>query len=880
MAKTFDELFNQAIGNGPFPFQREFAEADELPSLVNVPTGLGKTAMAVLGWLWRRHFAERTVQDATPRRLVYCLPMRVLVEQTRENAEQWIAALLKAGLLKSEVPVHVLMGGEDAGDWESYPERDVILVGTQDMLLSRALNRGYAASRSRWPMQFGLLHTECLWVFDEIQLMGSGLATTAQLEAFRRKLPHESAETARNGYRCHSVWMSATLRPEWLDTVDYGPILNAMPESRRLEFRMEKEIEDPAIDASAKQALTGRWNAKKHLSKATSAIDSKSQKSLAEEIVRAHGEAKGRTIVVVNTVGRACNLLAAIRNAWPAATDDNLVLVHSRFRPPERQAQHEKLKAGTSPDELPPEGMIVVSTQVIEAGVDVSATTLFTDVAPWASLVQRFGRCNRKDEVGSAQVRWIDLPAKDAEAEKVRFPYDLKDLRAAAAELKTLSDVGLESLTKHAEQLSDDKRKALFPHEQTHVIRRRDLIDLFDTTPDLAGNDIDIDRFVRDIEDTDVRVYWRDWHMNEQKSPPDEKAWRRMARDELCPAPIGDFKSFATSKSRKGKVWRWDFSEGRWEQVRDKDSIYPGQTYLAHASAGGYDPDRGWVGTGEQAAVQPLGPADEQGLIDNAYEDELPGRWQTIAQHTDDVCAEMDQIVSALPLTEDETSVLKAAARWHDWGKALPAFRAKLKPEAINGSSLAQQDRQYIGKAPRDAWRSLAELRTLVRDRDSGVRFHFRHELASALGVLLSNTPIGEGDRDLIAYLIAAHHGKVRLSIRSMPNETRPPRNNDRPRRFARGVWDGEELPGVDLGGNVVAPTVALSLEPMEIGLCEMPPFAGQPSWLERAIKLRDTLGPFRLAYLEALLRAADWRASAVAVEQEQPKPEEEAPNA
>lgn len=56
------------------------------------------------------------------------------------------------------------------------------------MLLSRALNRGYGTSGSRWPIQFGLLNTDCLWTLDEIQLMGAGLATTAQLEAFRPML--------------------------------------------------------------------------------------------------------------------------------------------------------------------------------------------------------------------------------------------------------------------------------------------------------------------------------------------------------------------------------------------------------------------------------------------------------------------------------------------------------------------------------------------------------------------------------------------------------------------------------------------------------------------------------------------------------------------
>jgi len=37
----------------------------------------------------------------------------------------------------------------------------------------------------------------------------------------------------------------------------------------------------------------------------------------------------------------------------------------------------------------------------------------------------------------------------------------------------------------------------------------------------------------------------------------------------------------------------------------------------------------------------------------------------------------------------------------------------------------------------------------------------------------------------------------------------------------------------------------------------------GGPSWLARMLRLRDKIGVFRLAYMEALIRAADGRASA-----------------
>lgn len=70
----FDDYFKQAMGSdrAPYPYQRAFAEAGELPDLLNVPTGVGKTATAVLGWLYRR----RTKSESTPRRLAYCFPSR------------------------------------------------------------------------------------------------------------------------------------------------------------------------------------------------------------------------------------------------------------------------------------------------------------------------------------------------------------------------------------------------------------------------------------------------------------------------------------------------------------------------------------------------------------------------------------------------------------------------------------------------------------------------------------------------------------------------------------------------------------------------------------------------------------------------------------
>ncbi|MCK4444333.1 MAG: DEAD/DEAH box helicase, partial [Thermoplasmata archaeon] len=185
MHSGFEEYFEEATGFIAYPYQCRLAESRELPSLVHVPTGVGKTEASILAWLWRRrHHEDNDVRKKTPRRLIYCLPMRVLVEQTYKRAE----IILKNLGLHEEVGLYILMGGEDKTNWTAHPEAEAILIGTQDMLLSRAMNRGYGASRFRWPVEFGLLNNDCLWVFDEVQLMDAGLATSAQLAAFRGHL--------------------------------------------------------------------------------------------------------------------------------------------------------------------------------------------------------------------------------------------------------------------------------------------------------------------------------------------------------------------------------------------------------------------------------------------------------------------------------------------------------------------------------------------------------------------------------------------------------------------------------------------------------------------------------------------------------------------
>jgi len=200
-AVSYESFFETVTGRLPFPYQVRLG-TEPWPELLDIPTGLGKTSAVAVAWLYKRWIGDAS----TGSRLVYCLPMRVLVEQKEESARRWCerAAPLfeEAGLATPSV--HILMGGDVDDGWARHPESDAILIGTQDMLLSRALNRGYAMSRYMWPVHFALLNNDCLWVIDETQLAGVGIETSAQLQGLREKLGTHSVT--------RSLWMSATLK--------------------------------------------------------------------------------------------------------------------------------------------------------------------------------------------------------------------------------------------------------------------------------------------------------------------------------------------------------------------------------------------------------------------------------------------------------------------------------------------------------------------------------------------------------------------------------------------------------------------------------------------------------------------------------------------
>jgi CRISPR-associated endonuclease/helicase Cas3 len=885
----FAEWFNHFasspsdVAMTPREWQQQLADDDAPRSrVIRIPTGYGKTLGVLGAWLYHR---VSRADERWPRRLIWTLPMRVLVEQTADEVRkclQRLDLLWQPGTEhRNKVGVHLLMGGVDqGGDWNLYPEENAVLIATQDMALSRALNRGYAVPRARWPMEFGLLSHDALWVLDEVQLMDVGLATSAQLQAFL----DDDAEAKRAFRPRLSWWMSATLQPDWLKSVDTA--------AHHTGWTVNPTTLTPDALGTGLATISKALELKE--------VPSNEHAKFASTIREAHEKASadgeyGRiTLVVCNTVDRACRTFDELKKL--GVTDD-LRLVHSRFRPRERAAWkseflgREACRKGVD--------RIIVATQVVEAGVDISATTLVSELSPWSSLVQRFGRCARYGGSGTVVV-------VERHDEKTAAPYSCEELEAAKAAIGSLAqgtrDVGIASIEAFERGLTDDRRKQLYPYRPKQLLLRRELDELFDTTPDLTGADIDISPFIRSGDERDVSVFWLEIPLIKNGEPaPLPSKTRKPSREELCNVPFLAARDWLCGKATKEKpaprllgsrrAWVWDWIDGEWK-IAERGALIPGAVVCVAADSGGYRNERGFDPESKApvAAVSALPPTAQDAADDLEDNEELSATaYKTIATHNAEVGQYALQIAARL-VPSRVAQLLELAGRWHDLGKAHRSFQAII---AKKGPHQARVD---LAKAPAGAWQTPCRYRST----DGESRPGFRHELASCLAlfaVLRRYEPthqallgpwretlalIGEADIppsvadgvvatelerkvlacsaqefDLVAYLVLAHHGKVRVALHAGPKDQEYEVHDDRGLPI-RGVRSGDELPAISLDGVTRLPPFELTLAPAALGLSSS---TGR-SWRDRAAALQREHGPGALAYLEALIIAADRRAS------------------
>jgi CRISPR-associated endonuclease/helicase Cas3 len=908
---SFSSFFRAATGGlAPYRWQSLVALRG-LPEILAVPTGLGKTEVA-LAWAWRL-LVDRQNE---PLHLVVCLPMRSLVTQTVRRLKTYFDTL-KAATPDVDVGVYQLMGGAVEDEWVRKPDEPWVLVGTQDQLLSRALNRGYAMSRFEWPVHFGLLNNDCRWLIDEVQLMGPGLWATAQLDWMRRK-------RFRPLKPCLTTWMSATVGTSFLSTTDrkQDRLATLSPEQVALEEKLRAALDGDEGLAWWRQA--GRpvawWQAEapgpktsKSRKKSAPRSAAITPEAIAEVVMREH---LGGTLSLV-----ICNTVDMAREVFRALSPTYKVLLTSRFRREDRARHEQRLldfdanrKAGELLEDHP--GLICVSTQVIEAGVDISAHRLWTELAPWPSMLQRLGRLNRKGDDRGARA-WIWETPKEGGGKKFERvgPYEATDIECAKKLMNAFAPLSqakpfAEAIDELNAKYQPEVSNALQP-KPSPLPRALDVHGLFSTERDVHGGFTDVGEFVRGTDpDLDLTVFWRDWSGDTPPHGEDLDGPLLAPAKEGCPVSFRRVQKMM--ESTRAKAWLWDDEADRWMRVNHWD-IRPGMLVMLKRDAGGYDPIEGW--TGDTSNVLAEVPRAGRGatLRDDAWTEF--GYWSKLEDHLKDARGEAEKLCESLSLTGDTRTAVVEASWHHDLGKAHPQWQAALPDRSgIPGALLAKSPRVVAAdvagdvsavrsavtrlrpqahalpdEASRRRREDVVRLRWAIDDKLSeseleslrdcpGVRWighlqfrpGLRHEVASALAMWRKYRDSDTKPYPALAvYLAATHHGKARTVLRSTTREgddvfgvrstpsTLVIGNNQWPLDFsiakdgAEGRWEGDEFV---LTGHGWTGLVADLLGPWR-------PEEKSDAGVVPGTEPRQ-LGPFTLAYLEALVRIADWRAS------------------
>jgi len=910
--ESFDSRFHALTGHSPFGWQkrlfRRMVEGD-VPEECSIPTGLGKTSIVAI---WLLALAENA---PLPRRLAYVVNRRTVVDQTTDEVRTYRERLLdpqgkcaaseQVPILESigrqlnnqcafpsEIPfaISTLRGQHaDNSEWSVDPARPAVICGTVDMIGSRLLFSGYRVGFKGRPLHAGFLGQDALLVHDEAHL------EPAFEQLVRAIASEQEREERKREQKCpwprlRVMSLSATTRGE--STSDGGRLALEGTE-------YEEPIVRQRIEAGKKLVLHSCNDTKKEL-----------VSNIVEQAL-AHEGSSTTVLVYLRSVEDVLDVVAKLESASPGQVcaltgttrgleRDNLIRdpVFARF-----------LAASSREDGVEPaDGTVfLVCTSAGEVGVNISADHLVCDLSTWDSMAQRFGRVHRFGEPES-HVAVIDVVHPETFDEKAPNPQ-----RKATLELlrRLDGDASPKALTNLSEQLSAEEQTAAFspvprllpvsdilfdkwamtsirsdlpgrppvaPYlhgiaewepPRTSVAWRnevacvtRELIDAYDLElPQSLLDDFPLkpheilsetsERVYKALKsiatrlDEDVTV----WLVDEQGQVLPEKLGTFVAIDKkqalaliadktiLLPPSVGALSPSGTldgkakfDGSREDRydvadLWTNEQGEPRrkriWSDTAEVEAPPDGMALIrtldTKPDAEEFEEEEVDVSQDEiieEDASTASGtkrfwhwfvrPRDASNATLASAE---PVTWQA---HTDTVTKRAQDLAEALPLDDSLKNAIVLAAELHDLGK-----RRELWQRSIGNPNPAGPEWYAKPGKPKDGrqWRP----RVLSR---------YRHEFGSLLDVLDAEQEyhkrleaLPEEMRDVVLHLIAAHHGYARPHF---PIEATIDPNHSQS----------------------VADDVARDS-------------------LRRYSRLERRFGRWGLAYLESLLRAADWAASA-----------------
>jgi CRISPR-associated endonuclease/helicase Cas3 len=336
-------------------FQRAVAQAASRPSgegylwTLEVPTGAGKT-LAAFGWaIERRRLRLEAGQMACP--IIYALPFTSIIDQTATVMRGICPAAAKD---PSILAIHHHLADPPEGEgrslsqsWAENWRADVIC--TTFVQVVNALFHGTCADSRRLAQLTG-----SILVLDEVQAIRADLWPVLR-----------ASLTSLSKNFCTDILLVTATQPAIFadqDTVAVGPV------------ELPKELIS-AFDRYDLRVQTGE----------PLTINSLTRQL---EGMLGHNASSASCLVILNTVQEALDLHESISQS---ALLSHVQLLHlsTNLRPKDRATILEKLR---QPYHTP---RILVATQVVEAGVDISFDVVFRAIAPLDAIIQAAGRCNR-----------------------------------------------------------------------------------------------------------------------------------------------------------------------------------------------------------------------------------------------------------------------------------------------------------------------------------------------------------------------------------------------------------------------------------------------------------------------------------------------------
>ena len=450
--------------------------------------------------------------DVSPRRIVFVIDRRIVVDQVVERAQQ-IRRQIEAGetgVLRSVRDcLAEISGGESLGvaalrggipidrEWTDRPDQPWVVVSTVDQFGSRLLFRGYGVTQRMRPINAGLAGNDCLVILDEVHLSVPFAETLAQVAAF---------ESPRLPRRFTIVEMSATPSNTGVDrfTLDPSADLDGCDElRRRVEARKEAALvsvrNHDNIPAAVSRIVRNIVRAR---------ADGSGRRGTADHSDNAHSSIDS-VGVVVNRVRTARETHQALKEAG-----HNAWLITGRMRPLDRLEKLEAIAPAVDParDDLRDDLAIVVATQAIEVGADFSFDALITECAAADSLRQRFGRLDRRGSLfkrtGVAAPAWIIGPKSSVDSRRPDPIYG-ESIKVTWQELESRDRDG--SIQVGPLSLRDFPQGASAPTSESPLLLKTHMDAWVQTRPEPIVQP-SVDWFLHGIEQNhapDVSIVWR-----------------------------------------------------------------------------------------------------------------------------------------------------------------------------------------------------------------------------------------------------------------------------------------------------------------------------------------------------------------------------------